>query len=730
VEWLKRRYMDFVMVLLIPLIVTAALCVMFQDRTIKEIPTAVYLGDNSALARKIAGYFDDSETFDIRYYASSPYEIEELIEKGDANFGLVIPEGFERDIKSQKQTTVLTVIDASRLAMASAAKIKAFEILMSVKAGALMQLLQAKLSLNSQQALHTALAVDMKSRLLYNELRDYKSFLMPGIMAGILQSGLAMAAAASRRSDKEGPRRVLTRIGYFWALGFSALAINIAMLAIVFGVPLRGSAAAIVVLSAAFALCVSAMGVAISCVVKNSLTCAQAAAVLFLPNTMLSGYTWPLGAMPHAYETAGRFIPYTRYAESLRDMMIKGESQSLHSDMLYLLLVACAVLAAALVFALKRPQGISGKLEIDTTKRSIAILTAGPIFFTLLFGGIYLNDYYNSIPFAVSDNDNSQLSRMIVSQFERSEKYELAGYADSPAELKSMLDSKKAHIGLYIPADFEKNVKALKSPTAAVIVDGSNIAVANNAQSKATEIISTISAGASIKAMEARGFTPDTALNLAKIINIESRNLYDPKLTYKMYMMPGFIVILVQQLFMSALTPKLLDRGRISFNAAGFSLLGALVYSVCMLLGRHALGMDFTGSIATASLYVFLMLLALSGVAAIIAFSFGDALRATQLCMMLSMPTFLTAGYVWPLEQIDPALKAVVGAVWPAIYAVSPIRDVLIKNAPLNQFTVELLSLLAFGLFWGAAGYYVSKRTGHIKKRKPSEQAAMEVGHE
>lgn len=716
-EWLKRRYMDFVMVLLIPVIVTAALCVMFQDRTIKEIPTAVYLGDNSSLSRKIVGYFDDSETFDIRYYTSSPYEIEELIEKGDVNFGLVIPDNFERDIKSQKQTRVLTVIDASRLAIASAAKIKSFEILMSVKAGALVQLLQAKLSLNSQQALHTALAVDIKSRLLYNELRDYKSFLMPGIMAGILQSGLAMAAAASRRREMEGPRQVLFRIGYYWALGFSSLVINIAMLVIVFGVPLRGSAGAAIALSAAFALCVSAMGIAISSVVKNSLTCAQAAAVLFLPNTMLSGYTWPLGAMPQAYETAGRFIPYTRYAESLRDIMIKGVSQSLNLDILYILLAACAALAAALIFAIKKPQGLSGKLEIDTTKRSIAILTAGPIFFTLLFGGIYLNDYYNSIPFAVSDNDNSQLSRMVVSQFERSEKYELVGYADSPAELKTMLDAKKAHIGLYIPAGFEKDVKALKSPTAAVIVDGSNIAVANNAQAKASEILSTISAAASIKAMEAKGFMPETALNLAKVINIESRNLYDPKLTYKMYMMPGFIIILVQQLFMSALTPKLLDRGRISFNAAGFSLLGALVYSLCMLVGRHALGMDFTGSIAVASLYVFLMLMALSGVAAIIAFSLGDALRATQLCMMLSMPTFLTAGYVWPLEQFNPALRAIVGAVWPAMYAVSPIRDVLVKNVPLGQFKGELLSLLAFGIAWGAAGYYVSKRTGHIKKR-------------
>jgi ABC-2 type transport system permease protein len=49
---------------------------MFSDHQLKETPTAVYLGDNTQLSRSIVSYFDDNETFDVKYYVDSPYDIE------------------------------------------------------------------------------------------------------------------------------------------------------------------------------------------------------------------------------------------------------------------------------------------------------------------------------------------------------------------------------------------------------------------------------------------------------------------------------------------------------------------------------------------------------------------------------------------------------------------------------------------------------------------------------
>ena len=56
--------------------------------------------------------------------------------------------------------------------------------------------------------------------------------------------------------------------------------------------------------------------------------------------------------------------------------------------------------------------------------------------------------------------------------------------------------------------------------------------------------------------LQAKGVPPRLSENYAKIFEFESRVLWDPKLSYKYYIIPGIVIMVVQQLFLSAFTPN------------------------------------------------------------------------------------------------------------------------------------------------------------------------------
>lgn len=338
--------------------------------------------------------------------------------------------------------------------------------------------------------------------------------------------------------------------------------------------------------------------------------------------------------------------------------------------------------------------------------KNIVILIIGPILFTFLIGGVYLKDYINDIPIVVLDMDNTSTSRMIINEFENNERYYISYRANSLDELKNIIDAKKAYLGIYIPKGFNKDIKKQKSSNIALIIDESNITIGNTALASATEILATLNAGINIKILEAKGIDPTTSYNLAKIFNFEARVLYDPKFTYKGYLMPGIILVFVQQLFLSAFIPKILeDRENIIIKSGIYATGAAISYVFCALILKYFLNISIKGSLLTAFVYVYIFILSLLGIALVIAALFKDRLKVTQFTMLLSMPTFLTAGYAWPIDQIPNPLLYVIKIIWPLIYAISPIRDIIIKNTPVLIFKKEIISLILFGIIWFIIGY-------------------------
>lgn len=333
---LKKWAMPLILIFLIPQLINIISCIMMSEKQLEELPMAVYIGDQTALTRQIVKSFDDTETFDITVYADSASDLETSMERGEVVFGLVIPKDFTKDLKKLKSPTLVTVIDGTQLSSAAFTKIQSTEILLTTKVGAMISAFKGKFNMSTIEAYNTANPIKITTRLLGNPTRNYINFLMPGLMAALVQVGLVMTTASlmdrNCYSGASFRKEFLKKLAGYTAAGTLSILIILSVQVGVFQVPMKGSLLALVIMTVFFTGAIVSMSFMISMLSSNKVFTSQVAAVFFIPSSILSGYTWPLVAMPVAIQKIAVIMPFTYYGESLRTLMQSGDISGIYTN--------------------------------------------------------------------------------------------------------------------------------------------------------------------------------------------------------------------------------------------------------------------------------------------------------------------------------------------------------------------------------------------------------------
>ncbi|MBN2899590.1 MAG: ABC transporter permease [Clostridia bacterium] len=351
---IKQWLMPLILIFIIPHIINIGACYMMNDKQIKDIPMAVYMGDQTALTRQIVQSFEDTETFRIVKYADSADEVEASMAVGESVYGLVIPEDFTKDLKKYKSPTILTLIDGTQLSSAAFTRIQGTEILLTTKIGGMINVFQAKFDLATEDALHTAAPISITTRLLGNPTRNYINFLLPGMMASLIQIGLAMSTASIVTVGEH--RGLDFEKCYFKQMLLYAMAGTLSILLMVlvqttfFEVPFRGNILGLILLTFAFCNAVVALSMFLSTIIKNKVFATQVVAVFFIPSSIIGGYTWPLVAMPLPIQKLATIMPFTYYGDFLRSWLLEGNyTQYNHSLVTFVLMIAIGAVTSLMM---------------------------------------------------------------------------------------------------------------------------------------------------------------------------------------------------------------------------------------------------------------------------------------------------------------------------------------------------------------------------------------------
>jgi ABC-2 type transport system permease protein len=295
----------------------------------RHLPTLIELGDDGPLTRAVISGLEQSGYFDFRGSVAGIAAGEEALRRGEANFVVVIPQNFERDVIRGHGPELLLAADASDPSAVGGA-VAALSGIVTV---AVRETLTGPLRPAAVAEPPFSVVVHRE----YNPEGKTSTNIVPGLLAIILSMTMVMITAVAIVKESERgtmemliatPARpfevMLGKILPYVFVGYVQAAVFLAAAAIVFGVPFEGSPLAFFIGFNVFILVNLALGFLISTLARSQMQAMQLSFFTILPSILLSGFMFPFAGMPDWAQVLGTGVPATHFLRLVRAVMLKG----------------------------------------------------------------------------------------------------------------------------------------------------------------------------------------------------------------------------------------------------------------------------------------------------------------------------------------------------------------------------------------------------------------------
>jgi ABC-2 type transport system permease protein len=322
---------------------------------VKNISLAVWDQNQSAQSRALLDAFRSADYFHITYAVGSQQEYRSLIERGRVRAALIIPPDYDQRL-SDGNAQVSIVLDGSDATVGGTA-LSAARLIGQAYATSVL----AQHNVLSGRASALVPPVDGRTQIWYNPDLISAYFNIPGVIGMILSFITAMltATAVVRERERGTIEQLIVTPIRSWELVLGKV-LPYVILAFVdvievliighwwFGVPVRGDLALILVLSGLFALSSLGIGLFASTVANTQQEAMLTVMMTILPSIFLSGFFFPIDAMPKFLQVISYAVPLRYYLVIIRALLLKGVGASaLEGEIVALTLFAVIITVAA-----------------------------------------------------------------------------------------------------------------------------------------------------------------------------------------------------------------------------------------------------------------------------------------------------------------------------------------------------------------------------------------------
>lgn len=332
---------------------------------VRHVPLAVQDRDLGAASRHLLGSFINSTYFDLAASLAPGDDPETLLRQGKVKAVLVIPERFGADLQAGRTARVQFLVDGTDSNTASTLLGYAGALANEENADLFARALDRAPG-KARAALDAA--IDYRPRVWFNpELRSTQ-FLVPGLIGLILMLTAVISTALSVVREKERgtmeqlqvtPLRPLQLLAGktlpYLVISLVATAIILVAARVLFGVVVRGSYLDLFGATLLYLVGALGLGLLISSVAENQAMAFQAGAVsATLPTIFLSGFIFPLRAMPEALQAVSYLVPARYYLVILRGVILKGSGLASYPDQVGFLAIYAVVMLGLAAVRLQR----------------------------------------------------------------------------------------------------------------------------------------------------------------------------------------------------------------------------------------------------------------------------------------------------------------------------------------------------------------------------------------
>lgn len=297
------------------------------NTNVRNMPTAVYDGARTQESRRLLNRFINTDDFEITSYVDSETRLNEEIIAGRAKVGIKIPPDYSRRLLAGDTASILILVDGSESSVAG-------EALNVANAIALRESIERAMSVS---AARQTLPVEVRPKVLFNPDSRSANFLIPGMLAVLIQIMTVMLTALAIVRERERgtleqlymtPVRplglMIGKIIPYAVVAFGELSLMLVFMRWFFKVPIQGNILLLLLLTIPFIVTMLGLGLLISTRAQSQQEAMQAAFGTMMPSIFLSGYIFPINTMPKFFQIISSLIPTTYLIDIFRAIILRG----------------------------------------------------------------------------------------------------------------------------------------------------------------------------------------------------------------------------------------------------------------------------------------------------------------------------------------------------------------------------------------------------------------------
>lgn len=310
----------------------------------------------------------------------------------------------------------------------------------------------------------------------------------------------------------------------------------------------------------------------------------------------------------------------------------------------------------------------------------------------------------------VIDKDQSSISHLLVSKFEGSPYFKLAGFSYHSKAGELALERGEADLVIEIPGNTEKDLFRLNQAKIQLTLDAIDGTKAGLGNGYATAVIADLNQ--EIRSRFILSNRPQA--QGIKQIEIQHSPWYNPEFDYRYFMVPGILVLLVTMIgaFLSAMNVvREKEIGTIEqLNVTPikkyqfvigkllpFWIIGLFELALGLVVAEIFYDIPFVGQVWVIFLFAGIYLLVVLGMGLYISTTTETQQQAMFISWFFLVVFLLMSGLFTPIENM-PDWAQTITLFNPVRYFIEVVRMVMLKGAGLFEIRYHILVLLAFAL--------------------------------
>ena len=334
---------------------------------------------------------------------------------------------------------------------------------------------------------------------------------------------------------------------------------------------------------------------------------------------------------------------------------------------------------------------------------AILILLVAVWVYPLVYSIVYQNNVIRNIPMTVVDQDKSNLSRQLIRIVGATQEIEITTETGEFKEAERLFQDGDSKGIILIPVDFEKNILRGDQSHVGLYCDAGYFLIYKESLRGAFRATATLSAGIEIKRLIATSVTTDIARQRRDPVTLKTYALYNPAGSYGSYVMPGLILVILQQTLLVGI--GMIGGGRREKNTLlGKSLAYFLLYSFNLIFSQIILydwfGFPSKGNLLDVWILMIPFLFSVIFMGFTVSLLMKRREHSIMMLVFLSPVVLFVSGVSWPASSLPPLLYQL-AHIFPSTSMIPAFLRIRTMGGTLIDVRPELLFMTAQMVIYG-----------------------------